>query len=92
MSDKIYVGSGKEKFDGNLIDVTINLSKIGVCTEQIFEYGTDKYIKLKVAKKRDGEDEYGKTHYIEVDTWKPEPKQEEDEEMEEVKEDGDLPF
>ena len=25
----------------------------------------------KVAKKKGGADEYGKTHYVEVDTWKP---------------------
>ena len=27
-NDRIYVGSGKEKFEGNLINTTINLSKI----------------------------------------------------------------
>ena len=69
---KIYVGSGKEKFDGNLIDVSINLSKIsGASKDYIFEYGGDKFIKLKVVKKKEI-DEYGKSHYIEVDTWKPE--------------------
>jgi len=41
--------------------------------------------KLKIAKKKDGADEYGKTHYIEVDTWKPEPKK-----VEPVED--DLPF
>ena len=70
--EKIYVGSGKEKFDGNLIDVSINLSKISKNAKDfIFEYGGDKYIKLKVVKKK-GPDEYGKSHYVEVDTWKPE--------------------
>ena len=69
---KIYVGSGKEKFDGNLIDVSINLSKIsGASKDYIFEYGGDKFIKLKVVKKKET-DEYGKSHYVEVDTWKPE--------------------
>ena len=69
---KIYVGSGKEKFDGNLIDVSINLSKSsGSSKDYIFEYGGDKFIKLKVVKKKET-DEYGKSHYVEVDTWKPE--------------------
>ena len=69
---KIYVGSGKEKFDGNLIDVSINLSKISKNAKDfIFEYSGDKYIKLKVTKKKEM-DEYGKSHYVEVDTWKPE--------------------
>ena len=69
---KIYVGSGKEKFEGSLINVTINLSKITKTSkEHIFEYSGDKYLKLKVVKKKDGMDEYGKSHYVEVDTWKP---------------------
>ena len=68
--DRIYCGSGIEKFDGNLIETTINLSKLKD-SEHIFEFNGDKYIKLKVAKKREV-DEYGKTHYVEVDTWKPE--------------------
>ena len=71
-NEKIYVGSGKEKFEGSLVNTTINLSKISkTCKDYIFEYGGDKYIKLKVVKKREGEDEYGKSHYVEVDTWKP---------------------
>jgi len=38
-----------------------------------------------VCKNRDGENEYGKTHYIAVDTYKPEPKKVE-------KVEDDLPF
>lgn len=70
MADKIYCGSGIEKFDGNLVEISINLSKIKECTDEIFSYGGDKFIKLKVCKKREV-DEYGKTHYVEVNTWKP---------------------
>ena len=74
-NERIYVGSGKEKFEGNLINTTLNISKLmKMADKHIFEYGGDKYIKLKVAKKKEM-DEYGKTHYIEVDTWKPENKQ-----------------
>ena len=70
-NNRIYVGSGKEKFEGSLINTTLNISKLMKMAEKyIFEYGGDKYIKLKVAKKKET-DEYGKTHYIEVDTWKP---------------------
>ena len=70
--EKIYVGSGKERFEGSLINTTINLTKISkTCKDYIFEYGGDKYLKLKVVKKKQ-EDEYGKSHYVEVDTWKPE--------------------
>lgn len=69
MSEKIYVGSGVEKFDGNLVDVSINVTKI-INTEHIYEYEGQKYIKLKVVKKRET-DQYGKTHYVEVNTYKP---------------------
>ena len=79
----IKVGNGVEKFDGNLVETTINLSKLKD-SEHIFEFNGDKYIKLKVAKKREV-DEYGKTHYVEVDTWKPEKKTSEET-------DKDLPF
>ena len=71
-NEKIYLGSVKEKFQARLVNTTINLSKISkTCKDYIFEYGGDKYIKLKVVKKREGEDEYGKSHYVEVDTWNP---------------------
>ena len=70
--DKIYVGSGKEMFEGSLVNTSINLSKINRnAKDYIFEYGGDKFIKLKVVKKKET-DEYGKSHYVEVDTWKPE--------------------
>ena len=86
MKDRIYCGSGVEKFDGNLIETTINLSKLKD-SEHIFEFNGDKYIKLKVVKKRE-EDEYGKTHYVEVNTWKPEKQLSETSE----ETDKDLPF
>ena len=36
-NEKIYVGSGKEKFEGSLINTTINLSKISkTCKDYIF--------------------------------------------------------
>jgi len=75
-TEKIYVGNGVEKFDGDLVEFSLNLTKLkSQAGEHIFP-GTDgnKYIKLKVVKKRNGADEYGKTHYVEVDTFKPEPK------------------
>ena len=85
--ERIYVGSGVEKFDGDLVNTSICLSDIKEnASEHIFEYNGKKYIKLKVVKKQNTDD-YGKTHYVEVDTWKPEAKKEEA-----VKQDDDLPF
>lgn len=86
-TEKIYIGNGTEKFDGGLVEFSLNLSKLNSeAKDHFFEYNGDKYIKLKVVRKRDGADEYGKTHYIEVDTFKPETKKAE------VQESSDLPF
>ena len=74
-NEKIYVGSGIEKFDGGLVEATICLSDITKnAGEHIFEYEGKKYIKVKVQKKKNGADQYGKTHFVEVNTWKPEAK------------------
>ncbi len=73
-TEKIYVGSGVEQFEGNLVEATICLTDIKEnASEHIFEYGGKKYIKVKVQKKKET-DQFGKTHYVEVNTWKPEEK------------------
>jgi len=72
MSDKVYLGNGKELFGGDMISFSIDLTKLSQCKDYFFEYNGNKYIKLNICKKKGGEDEYGKTHYIQVDTFKPE--------------------
>jgi len=91
--DKIFIGSGVEKFDGNLIESAICLTDITKdASAYIYEYNGKKYINIKVQKKKDGADEYGKTHFVEVNTWKPE-KQAEAPKNTTVKEEvDDLPF
>ena len=77
-TEKIYVGNGVEKLDGDLVEFSLNLTKLkSDAGSHIFD-GTngDKYIRLKVVRKRNGADDYGKTHYVEVNTFKPEPKKE----------------
>jgi len=84
MEDKIYVGSGVEKFDGNLISCSLCLTDLP--SEHMFDgKNGKKYIKLNVQKKKET-DQFGKTHYVAVDTWKPEPKKEQEQDSE------DLPF
>jgi hypothetical protein len=78
-NEKIYCGSGIEKFDGNLVETKVCLSDIP--KEHIYEYKGKKYINLNVQKKRKTDD-YGKTHYVEVNTWKPEKKEPEHKEPE----------
>ncbi len=72
MSEKIYVGSGKEFGQYGAVNLMLCLSKIP--KEHIFEYEGNKYIKLISNKKRET-DQYGKTHSLEVDTWKPNQEQ-----------------
>jgi len=82
-TDRIYVGNGVEKFDGDMVEFSLNLSKLkNEATSHMFEYNGDKFIKLKVAKMKSTND-YGKTHYVEVNTYKPETKE---------KKEDDLPF
>jgi len=82
--EKIYVGNGVSKFDGQMVSMSVCLSDLP--KEHMFEYNGKRYIKLNVSAKRDGADEYGKTHYVTVDTFKPEAKKEP------AKEKAELPF
>ena len=86
-TDRIYVGNGVEKFDGDLIEFSVNLTKLGtVAKDHIFDYNNEKFIKLKIAKMRET-NEYGKTHYVEVNTFKPDLSAAVEQEVE-----SDLPF
>lgn len=85
---KIYVGNGVSKFNGEMVSCSLCLTDLP--QEHMFEYNGKKYIKLNVSSKRDGVDEYGKTHYITVDTFKPEEKTAPAKEP--VKAELDLPF
>ena len=78
-NDKVYVGSGKKKFD-NLRSVSICLSDLA---EHVFEYNGKKYVKLNIQDKKEA-DQYGKDIAVSIDTWKPEAKPE--------KVENDLPF
>ena len=66
--EKIYCGTGRQKFE-TMVEITINLTKIGQHKDQYFEHNGEKYIKLKVAKRKEP-DKFGHTHYVEVDTYK----------------------
>jgi len=70
--DPIFVGNGISKFDGNLIEISVCLSDV---QSHKFEYNGKHYVKLKVNKKKEV-DQYGKTHSVSINTWKPEPKDE----------------
>ena len=86
----IYVGSGTEKFDGDLIEISVCLTDLP--QEHRFEYNGKWYTKLKVSKKK-SVDDYGKTHAVSVNTWKPEQKAATPQPKQvEMADDGELPF
>lgn len=68
MSDKKYVGSGKKAGNYDIVNISVCLSDLP--KEDIFEYNGKKYIKLTVAAKREA-DQYGKTHTVYIDEFKP---------------------
>tara|TARA_R110001592_G_scaffold142636_1_gene364809 strand:- start:850 stop:1155 length:306 start_codon:yes stop_codon:yes gene_type:complete len=73
--EEIYVsGGGKEMFDGNVVNFALDLSKVQDAKEWWYEMNGKKYLNLKVCKKREV-DQYGKSHRILVNTWKPEKPQ-----------------
>ena len=76
MSEKIYVGNAREKSfndGGSVINVHLTLNNI---KEYYEKYGYeakngDKRIKLNISERRE-QGEYGETHTVTIDTWKPE--------------------
>ena len=79
MENKIYCGSGKEitfQTGGSLISITLDIETLqrffkehGFTTQQ-----GKKKMKMNVSKRIET-DQYGNTHSVSIDTWKPEPTQ-----------------
>ena len=70
--DRIYCGSGKEV--GQYGQISIGVCLTDIPKEHMTKAKNGKfYVNLKVSKKKQA-DQFGKTHSVEVDTWKPEPK------------------
>jgi len=69
MNDKIFVGSGKTAKYSTKISICLS----DIPKEHITESKGKKYINLELKERREP-DQYGKTHYVTVDTWKPEQK------------------
>lgn len=71
---KIYVGSGKKHPSYDLITLDVCLSDIPKEHITKSQKNGKSYVKLKVSARKSPDDR-GNTHSLEVDTWKPEPKQ-----------------
>ena len=73
-SAPVYCGNGKEhKFEdgGSVIHFSLKLSKI---KEHIYDFNVEKYVNLTMCANKDGANEYGKTHYVKINDFKPEAK------------------
>lgn len=78
--DKIFCGSGKKREFNNGGSITQVMFNLDVLNKYFEQYGftTDqgkKMIKVDVATLRNGPDQYGKTHSVSIDTWKPDNQQ-----------------
>ncbi|MHC1623302.1 MAG: hypothetical protein ACXQTR_01775 [Candidatus Methanospirareceae archaeon] len=74
MSEKIYCGNGKAfRFQngGEKIALSVCLDDIPAEYKKVSKNGKT-YVNLELFANRNGENQYGKTHYITVNTWKPE--------------------
>lgn len=76
MADKIFCGSGKEFGQYGQLSLTLSVEKM---RPHITEWTDDKgkvhkQIKVKVTRRM--EPTANQTHYVEIDTWKPEQRQE----------------
>lgn len=65
---KTYVGSGKKVQDYDMVNISVCLSDIP--KDQVNEFNGKKYVSLTVAKKREV-DQYGKTHSVSINEYKP---------------------
>lgn len=93
MSDKIYVGQGVKRGEYDIVNISICLNDIPKEHRQVAKNGKT-YANLVVAGKRE-KDQYGKTHYVAIDTWKPDPDYKKTEQATPAKaapKDDDLPF
>ena len=79
MSDIIFCGSGRKiEFDNGGSIMKLNLCLSELPEEFIREWNDKKWINLNVCKKKDQSNSKS-THYICVDTWRPDNKQDDTE-------------
>ena len=74
---KIYVGRGKYIFDGTAFSFSINMTRLKQEAEwlkeneHMREFKGSNFLNFKVTPLKDGADQNGKTHKVQVDLWKP---------------------
>lgn len=86
---RIYLGHGRKHPKYDITNFSICVSEIP--KEWIFEYKGKKYLKLVMGAKKTP-DQYGKTHSVWLDTFKPDPEKKGQPRVESVQEVGEIPF
>ena len=95
MADKIYVGNGKRKtFDNGsyIVKFALNLKDLKKAEEYVYEMNGIKYINLEIGEKKISPDQWGRTHNVTVDTFKPDPKKQSEHRVEKQDDSEDIPF
>lgn len=85
--ETLFCGSGKSANE-NFINITVCLTKL---KEHVYEFNGEKYINLTVCKKKEA-DSYGKTHFVKLNTFKPEAKAPQKVAQAVIEEEDELPF
>lgn len=67
-SVKKYVGNGKKVANYDLVNFSIEESKV---KDSWYEYKGKRYLKMTMGANKDGANEYGQTHKIWIDEYKP---------------------
>ena len=89
MAENIFCGSGREvSFDNgsSIVNVTLNLAEL---KEHIYDYNGKKYVNLTVGARKEP-DQFGKTHYVKINTFKPDENKKSEKVVAQPKD--DLPF
>ncbi len=89
-SPKKYVGNGKKVGNYELVNFSIAMSKV---REHIYEYKGEQYLRMTMGANKDGTNEYGQTHKIWIDEYKPDANNNNNAPKKEAVNSGDgLPF
>lgn len=78
MPDKIFCGSGKKREfqnGGSITKIKVDLNVLQQCFDE-YGFNTEsgkRLMTLNVSTLRNSPDQYGNTHSVDIDTWKPDP-------------------
>jgi hypothetical protein len=87
-----FVGDGKQVQGYPLVNFSVCLSDLPADAVYEGKNSGKKYINLTIGQRKDGEDQYGKTHSVWVDDFKPEAQEQSASAPAPARQTADLPF